>query len=84
MTGRWFYPGPPVSSTNKNDRHDITDILLKVALNTIKHTSKPKIGKAPGIDDIPNEFLKYGGDIMIKSLSDLFTCISDFEMIPDD
>jgi hypothetical protein len=32
-----------------------------------------KIGKAPGIDDIPNEFLKYGGDIMIKSLSDLFT-----------
>ena len=43
-----------------------------------------KIGKAPDIDDIPNEFLKYGGDIMIKSLSDLFTCISDFEMIPDD
>jgi hypothetical protein len=33
-----------------------------------------KIGKAPGIDNIPNEFLKYGGDIMIKSLSDLFTC----------
>ena len=28
---------PPVSSTNKTDRHDITDILLKVALNTIKH-----------------------------------------------
>jgi hypothetical protein len=41
------------------------------------------IGKPPGIDDIPNEFLKYGGDIIIKSLSDLFTCISDFEMIPD-
>jgi hypothetical protein len=33
---------------------------------------------------MPNEFLKYGGDIIIKSLSDLFTCISDFEMIPDD
>jgi hypothetical protein len=27
-----FSPGPPVSSTNKNDRHDITEILLKVAL----------------------------------------------------
>ena len=27
----------PVSSTNKTDRHDITEILLKVALNTI-HT----------------------------------------------
>ena len=43
-----------------------------------------KIGKAPGIDDIPTEFLNNGGDIMIKSLSGLFTCISDFEMIPDD
>jgi hypothetical protein len=26
----------PVSSTNKTDCHNITDILLKVALNTIK------------------------------------------------
>jgi hypothetical protein len=26
----------PVSSTNKTDHHDITEILLKVALNTIK------------------------------------------------
>ena len=34
--GRWFSPGPPVSSTNKTDRNDITEILLKVALNTIK------------------------------------------------
>jgi hypothetical protein len=37
-TGRWFSPGPPVSSTNKTDRHDITEILLKVVLNTIKQT----------------------------------------------
>jgi hypothetical protein len=36
--GRWFSPGPPDSSTNKTDRHDITEILLKVALNTIKQT----------------------------------------------
>jgi hypothetical protein len=26
-----FYPGTPVSSTNKTDCHDITEILLKVA-----------------------------------------------------
>jgi hypothetical protein len=37
-TGRWFSPGPPVSSTNKTDRHDITEILLKVTFNTIKQT----------------------------------------------
>jgi hypothetical protein len=30
-----FLRGPPVSSTNKIDRHDIAEILLKVALNTI-------------------------------------------------
>jgi hypothetical protein len=37
-TGRWFTQGPPVSSYNKTDRYDITEILLKVALNTIKPT----------------------------------------------
>ena len=30
-TGRWFYLGTPVSSINKIDRHDITEMLLKVA-----------------------------------------------------
>jgi hypothetical protein len=33
--GQWFSPGTPVSSTNKTYCHDITEILLKVALNTI-------------------------------------------------
>ena len=37
-TGLWFSLGTPVSSTNKTDRHDITEILLKVALNTIAQT----------------------------------------------
>jgi hypothetical protein len=35
-----FSAGIPVSSTNKTDCHDITEILLKVALNTIKQTNK--------------------------------------------
>jgi hypothetical protein len=30
-----FSPGTPVSTTNKTDRHDIAEILLKVALITI-------------------------------------------------
>jgi len=33
-TGRWISPGTPVSSTNKTHRHHITEVLLKVALNT--------------------------------------------------
>ena len=32
---RWFSPGTPISSTNKTDCHNIAEILLKVALNTI-------------------------------------------------
>jgi hypothetical protein len=36
-TGRWF---SPVSSTNKADLHDITEILLKVELNAITRTQK--------------------------------------------
>jgi hypothetical protein len=32
--GRWFSPGTPAFSTSKTGRHDIAEILLKVALNT--------------------------------------------------
>jgi hypothetical protein len=39
MAGRWFSLGTPVSSTNKTDHDDITEILLKVALSTIKQPS---------------------------------------------
>jgi hypothetical protein len=33
--GQWFSPGTPASSTTKTGRHDVAEILLKVALNTI-------------------------------------------------
>jgi hypothetical protein len=33
--GQWF---SQISSTNKTDRHDITEILLKVALKTTNQT----------------------------------------------
>jgi hypothetical protein len=38
--GRRFSPGTPASSTTKTDRHDIAEILLKVALNTINQIIK--------------------------------------------
>ena len=37
----WFSPGTSVSSTNKTYLHDITEILLKVVLNTINHKPPP-------------------------------------------
>jgi hypothetical protein len=40
--GQWFSPVTSASSTTKTDRHDIAEILLKVALNTINQISKWK------------------------------------------
>ena len=37
--GRWFSPGTPASSTTKTGRHDIAEILLKVALKHQKSKS---------------------------------------------
>ena len=37
-TGRWLSPGTQVSSTNMTDSHDISEMLLKVAFNTIPIT----------------------------------------------
>jgi hypothetical protein len=34
--GRWFSLGTPASSTTKTGRHDIAEILLKVASSTKK------------------------------------------------
>ena len=40
--GRWFSRGTPVSSANlKTELHNIAEILLKVALNTIMLNPKP-------------------------------------------
>ena len=38
--GRWFSPGTPASSTTKIGRHDIAEILLKVALKHQKSKIK--------------------------------------------
>jgi hypothetical protein len=40
--GRWFSPGTSASYTTKTGRHDIAEILLKVALNTKYQKSKIK------------------------------------------
>ena len=45
MAGQGFYPDTPVSLTNETDSQDITEILLKVALNnmTLTITSSLKL-----------------------------------------
>jgi hypothetical protein len=41
--GRWFSPGTPASSTTKTGRHDIAEILVKVALSTINQSNQIRI-----------------------------------------
>jgi hypothetical protein len=45
VAGRWFSHGTPVSSTNKTDCHDITEILLKVALSAMIIPLSPTEGQ---------------------------------------
>jgi len=61
-TGRWFSPGHPVSSTNKTDHHEITEILLKVALKTIKQTNN--------ILFICRMITTFGGDTLVELVDD--------------
>jgi len=48
--GQWFSPGTPASSTTKSGRHDIAEILLKVALSTI--------------NQIKSRIIKYYGQVV--------------------
>jgi hypothetical protein len=41
IVSQWFPSGTLFSSTNKTDRHDITELLLKVALNTTTLINNP-------------------------------------------
>jgi hypothetical protein len=43
VTDRWFSSGTLVSSTNKTDCHNITEILLNVVLNTKTLTLEKKL-----------------------------------------
>ena len=51
-------PGPLVSSTNKTDHQDITEILLKVALNTIKPNETNHVRFLETLHESPYQTLK--------------------------
>jgi hypothetical protein len=48
--GRWFSPDTPASSTTNTGRHDIAEILLKVALNTNNQIKSSSIFKCTDSD----------------------------------
>jgi hypothetical protein len=56
--GRWFSPSTPDSSTNKSDRHDITEILLKVPFSVAAESMQKWVGKQVLLrfSDVRNRF----------------------------
>jgi hypothetical protein len=46
VRGRWFSVGTPASSTTKTGRHDIAEILLKVALQILVQKMALLVAKA--------------------------------------
>jgi hypothetical protein len=50
---QWFSSVTPVFSANKTNHHDITEILFKVALNTIIQTKPTAYYKKNGREDPP-------------------------------
>ena len=56
--------------------------MKRPSIETILKELQP--GKAVGPDGMPNELLKYGGDILLSSLAILFIAVADLETIPLD
>jgi hypothetical protein len=67
--GRWFSPVAPASSITKTGRHDIAEILLKVALNT-------KNKKIKSISTYHQWFNSYQNLFWICSVTDLYLVVS--------
>ena len=70
-----------VSSTNKTDCHDITEIWLKVALNTIKQTNKQVLKKTLSWCikmtirvDYNSSYLHYNRNCSISDFNTLVSC----------
>ena len=66
---QWFSLRTQISSTNKTDRHDITEILLKVALITITLNSIFYISSYSGNDVFQLELMRHAYILVILGSS---------------
>ena len=60
--GWWFSPGTPASSTTKTGRHDIAEILLKVALKHKKSIKSKSEHCSQEINSADHASRKYEAD----------------------
>jgi hypothetical protein len=76
--GRWFSPGTPASSKAKTGRHDIAEILLKMALSTInqiKSNNDKNIAR-------PSKTSVCITTVMINTITTLSVLFSRFRLRP--
>ena len=76
--GRWF---SPASSTTKTGRHDIAEILLKVALSTIKIKSNQRVFVPKGsskLHPLHNCSSKFRLTVYVEILQSLLVVLSFF------
>ena len=71
-----------VATDNVSDQNMFTLPVNRSTVNRIVHELKS--GKAMGTDEVPNEFLKFGGKTIVNTLIDLFVAICDLESIPSE
>ena len=77
--GRWFSPGTSASSTTKTGRHDVAEILLKMALSTINQI-KSIISLTVLFRGNYGPFSNFVDDIVFcKSV--LFSCVGNYNVI---
>jgi hypothetical protein len=89
--GWWFSPDTPASSTTKTGRHDIAEILLKVALNRKNQinqrqyryiqTFKKNLDRFVSTHFIPTKINEIGGRMLHKETetNDFFIIIYYFQ-----
>jgi hypothetical protein len=66
--GWWFSPGTPGSSTTKTGRHDIAELLLKVADQKIKSNHRGAPGNCKSCPCVKTALLAYHGSCPYSSL----------------
>lgn len=65
-------------STTKQEELSIEPPMKEEIRRAIR---KLKNNKAPGIDNIPGELIKYGGEVLLSRLDDLFSKIWEMEQM---
>ncbi len=67
------------------ERRDANELNVKISGEEVERCVKgQKNGKAAGLDDIPYELYKNGGERVIDRMTDLFNRVWEEERVPRD